>query len=81
VNWKSVFARGFAASAAIIAGLCTSPTLAQSSMGSSPETGSLISRRAAQISGTTKTDARRTTREFCVCILKSFPRYVERLAL
>jgi hypothetical protein len=50
-------------------------------MGSSPETGSLISRRAAQISGTTKTDARRTTREFGVCILKRFPRYGERLAL
>ena len=50
-------------------------------MGSSPETGSLISRRAAQISGTTKTDARRTTREYGVCVLKRFPKYGERVAL
>lgn len=54
---------------------------AQSSMGSSPETGSLISRRAAQISGTTKTDARRTTRDYGVCVLKRFPKYGERVAL
>jgi hypothetical protein len=57
------------------------PSLAQSTMGSSPETGSLITRRAAQISGTTKTDARRTTREYGVCVLKRFPKYGERIAL
>lgn len=66
---------------AIAAGVIACPALAQSTMGSSPETGSLISRRAAQINGTTKTDARRTTREFGVCVLKRFPKYGERLAL
>ena len=50
-------------------------------MGSSPETGSLITRRAAQISGTTKTDARRTTREYGTCVLKRYPKYGERIAL
>lgn len=57
------------------------PGLAQSSMGSSPESGSLITRRAAQISGKTTTDARRTTRDYGVCVLKRFPKYGERLAL
>ena len=66
---------------AIAAGVIACPALAQSTMDSSPETGSLISRRAAQINGTTKTDARRTTREFGVCVLKRFPKYGERLAL
>lgn len=54
------------------------PASAQSS---SPETGSLISRRSAQIHGTTQTDARRTTREFGTCVLKRFPKYGERLAV
>ena len=50
-------------------------------MGSSPESGSLITRRAAQISGRTTTDARRTTRDYGVCVLKRFPKYGERVAL
>lgn len=54
---------------------------AQSTPGSSPETGSLITRRAAQINGTTKTDARRATREFGSCLLKRTPKYGERVAL
>lgn len=54
---------------------------AQSSMGSSPESGSLITRRAAQISGRTTTDARRTTRDYGVCVLKRFPKYGERVAM
>lgn len=68
-----------AAAAAAVA--CSGPASAQSSMGSTPETGSLITRRAAQISGTTKTEARRTTREYGVCVLKRFPKYGERVAL
>ena len=77
---KSVLG-GLAAGAAIVAGLISGSASAQSSMGSSPETGSLISRRSAQISGTTATDARRTTREYGVCVLKRFPKYGERVAL
>lgn len=69
------------AAAAVVFVACGSPASAQSSMGSSPETGSLIQRRAAQISGTTKTDARRTTRQYGVCVLKRFPKYGERLAI
>jgi hypothetical protein len=57
------------------------PALAQSSMGSTPETGSLITRRAAQISGSTTTDARRTTREYGECVLRRFPKYGERIAI
>lgn len=57
------------------------PASAQSTMGSSSETGSLITRRSAQIRGTTTTDARRATREFGSCLLKTFPRYGERVAL
>jgi hypothetical protein len=72
---------GLMAGALFGLGVVSGPSVAQSSMGSSPETGSLISRRAAQISGTTKTDARRTTREYGVCVLKRFPKYGERLAL
>jgi hypothetical protein len=68
------------AAAAIIA-VPSYPGLAQSSMGSSPESGSLITRRAAQISGKTTTDARRTTRDYGVCVLKRFPKYGERVAL
>ena len=69
----------FATAIALAASSCAG--WAQSSAGSSPETGSLISRRAAQISGTTKTDARRTTRDFGACVLKRFPKYGERLAV
>ena len=76
-----VFVKSMIVVSAIAAGVIACPALAQSTMGSSPETGSLISRRAAQINGTTKTDARRTTREFGVCVLKRFPKYGERLAL
>jgi 23S rRNA pseudoU1915 N3-methylase RlmH len=68
-----------AVAAAIAVSAC--PGLAQSSMGSSPESGSLITRRAAQISGKTTTDARRTTRDYGVCVLKRFPKYGERVAL
>ena len=67
--------------AAITIAACSCSGWAQGSAGSSPETGSLISRRAAQISGTTKIDARRTTRDFGVCVLKRFPKYGERLAV
>lgn len=76
----SVAARNFRLAAAIIMVASGCPGWAQSTAGSSPETGSLISRRAAQIGGTTKTDARRTTRDFGVCVLKRFPKYGERLA-
>ena len=75
------FMRNLRLAAAITIAASGCPGWAQSSAGSSPETGSLISRRAAQISGTTRTDARRTTREFGVCVLKRFPKYGERLAL
>jgi len=75
------FKRHFRLAAVIAIAASSSAGWAQSSMGSSPETGSLISRRAAQISGTTKTDARRTTREYGVCVLKRFPKYGERVAL
>jgi hypothetical protein len=61
--------------------LTSSVGLTQSTPGASPETGSLITRRAAQISGTTTTDARRATREFGSCLLKRFPKYGERVAL
>ncbi len=57
------------------------PAMAQSSMGSSPESGSLITRRSAQINGRTTTDARRTTRDYGACVLKRFPKYGERVAL
>jgi hypothetical protein len=76
---KLVLAAGLLAGAA--SGLGSNPALAQSSMGSSPETGSLIKGRAAQINGTTKADARRTTRDYGVCVLKRFPKYGERVAL
>lgn len=66
---------------AVAIALSSAPAWAQSSMGGSPESGSLITRRSAQIHGTTKTDARRTTREFGVCVLKRFPKYGERLAV
>lgn len=77
----SVAARTFRLAAAITIAASSCAAWGQSTAGSSPETGSLISRRAAQISGTTKTDARRTTRDFGVCLLKQFPKYGERLAI
>jgi hypothetical protein len=73
--------RGFRLIAAIAVAMSGSAGLAQSSMGSTPETGSLITRRAAQISGRTATDARRTTRDYGTCVLKRFPKYGERIAL
>ncbi len=73
--------RSFRLAAGITLAASSSVGWAQSTAGSSPETGSLITRRAAQISGSTKTDARRTTRDFGVCILKRFPKYGERLAV
>ena len=66
---------------AVVVGLASAAASAQSSMGGSPESGSLITRRSAQISGRTPTDARRTTRDFGVCVLKRFPKYGERLAV
>lgn len=77
----SVSSTAFRLAAAIAVSAYGCPGWAQSSAGSSPETGSLISRRAAQVSGTTRTDARRTTRQFGVCVLKRFPKYGERLAV
>ncbi len=68
----------FAGAAAMI---IPAPGSAQSSMGGSPETGSLIKRRAAQINGTTATDARRTTRDFGLCVVKYYPKYGEQLAV
>jgi hypothetical protein len=79
VKWCTVAGR--MAGAIIAMSAVAGPSVAQSTMGSSPETGSLISRRAAQINGTTKTDARRTTRDYGACILKRFPKYGERVAL
>ena len=76
MKFRSAFLAGLWAGAVV-----ASPVSAQSTMGSSPETGSLIKRRAAQVNGTTKTDARRTTREFGVCVLRRFPKYGERVAL
>jgi hypothetical protein len=73
--------RGFRFAMAIALTVSGCPGFAQSSMGSSPETGSLITRRAAQVSGRTTTDARRTTRDYGVCVLKRFPKYGERIAL
>ena len=67
-----------AMAAALAAILAPASAAAQSS---SPETGSLITPRAAQIHGTTVTDARRTTRGFGVCVVKRFPKYGERLAV
>jgi hypothetical protein len=78
VNFKNFVV---AVSMASVAMVWPVQSWAQSSMGSSPETGSLITRRAAQVSGTTKTDARRTTRDYGVCVLKRFPKYGERVAL
>ncbi len=66
---------------AVAIALSSSPAWAQGGPGSSPETGSLITRRSAAITGSTATDARRTTQQFGVCVLKSFPKYGERLAI
>lgn len=78
MKFKCMIAVGLLAGAAMA---LPGPTWAQSTMGSSPETGSLISRRSAQIRGTTKTDARLATREYGSCLLKRFPKYGERVAL
>jgi hypothetical protein len=75
------FIRHFQLAAVVALALTDSAGWAQSTPGASPETGSLISRRAAQINGSTKTDARRTTREYGSCLLKRFPKYAERVAL
>jgi hypothetical protein len=78
VKFKCMMAVGLLAGATMA---LPGPTWAQSTMGSSPETGSLITRRAAQIRGTTKTDARLATREYGSCLLKRFPKYGDRVAL
>jgi hypothetical protein len=62
-----------------VAGLVALPALAsaQSQMGATSETGTLITRRLAQVRGETTLEARKTLREFATCAAAGHPGIVE----